>query len=176
MINKGLIAANEARARKRAEREAAETTTPAEEKPATLIDLITGYKAAGLSDEDALHMAQRKLGVAPQGIDERMAAQDAKANGPDPAMVEAYNRRMSGYTPPKLDETYEVTIPVRFADWVKRFAAWESVKRGRQVGVEEAVAMMVREHWHFHSEDRAMLQGAKTGPAGKFNPVSGRYE
>lgn len=176
MTNKGLIAANEARARKRAERKAAETTAPVEDKTATLIDLITGYKAAGLSDEDALHMAQRKLGVAQQGVGERMADQDARANGPDPAMVEAYNRRMAGYTPPRLDETYEVTIPMRFADWVKRFAAWESVKRGRKVEAEEAVAMMVREHWHFHSEDRAMLQGAKTGPAGSFNPVSGRYE
>ncbi len=152
--------------------------------PDSVLGWANHYKAMGLSDDEAMTLANRKMGATQSAEDQRREkgieqwVKDNEATGPDPAVVAAYKERMKNYVPPKLDEKFEVTLPTRFADWVKRVAQWESALRRQEVSTGRALEIIVREHWHSHGSDRAILMGQSggTGPTSTFNPITGNFE
>jgi hypothetical protein len=158
----------------------------AEATPAPAVDLagqIAALKSIGLSDEQIRGVivgtnAPAGAPVTPpavaQGIAEKMAENDRKLVGPDPAMVAAYNERMAHYVPPLLEKEYPVVLPIRFAEWLERKTIWEGIRRNRELTPGKMIELLVREAWRM-DEDRQMLQNTKTGKAGIFNPKTGTW-
>ncbi len=148
-----------------------------EQRPTTLLGLANWYVAHnGLSEEDALSLAQKKLGQqgpqppAPQGT----PADPNEPEGPDPRLIAEYEQRMQNYVPPVTEETFTVVLPVRFADYVRRSAAILSARRRRDISAEKAIEWMVRQYWQ-HDEDRLIMSAGSTGPRDTFDPKAGQW-
>lgn len=82
----------------------------------------------------------------------------------------------------KLDGYGGVELPKQFHTWVNQWRYWESARRrlSEQMGENEILGIIIREHWHQHGSERAMLQsfkigGGSSGPAGTFNPGAGTW-
>lgn len=153
------------------------------DNPADIVSMVAEYKALGLSDADALTLAQKRLAEtspaapAPEETPPalRQVERQAERDGPDPALVHAYKEKMKNYTPPVLEKTYTVVVPARFAIWIDQWAAWQAAQRRRPVSESDVIQMMIREHWKDKSQERALLQGTATGPASRFDPTTGNY-
>lgn len=81
-----------------------------------------------------------------------------------------------------LHEYGGIELPKRFFDWVVQYAAWETGRRrlDRMMPLDQVIGIMIREHWHGHPQERALLQQAMTGgggsgPAGLFKPQEGGW-
>jgi hypothetical protein len=150
----------------------------------SVVAQLTKLLDAGMSEEEALLIINRRLGQdVPAGNPSGFAPNTpGAAKAPNQSLDSEmerqkalYAQRMANYVPPKLDEEFAVKMPVRFADYVRRWAAMESIKRGREVTPEDAIQMIVRQFWQ-GDNTRALLEGGgKTGPASAFNATTGTY-
>lgn len=150
--------------------------------PSSLLGWANHFVGLGLDEDDAMVMAARKMpGTIPMpqmggGATVQGTPGDAETNRPDQHLIDVYNERMKGYVEPVLDRTYEVTLPVRFADYIDRRAAWESGVRRREVEPAEMIALICR-HAKANDQDYSILMhpNAGTGNPVDFNPSTGTY-
>ena len=157
---------------------AAVDNTPAGSKVAAVQTLV----AAGWSEDDAMQAVMAKGNVAQPAVQPEMPAHVAADQGSVEAIraeqLERYQERMRDYVPPVLDETFEVTMPVKFADYVRKWAAMESVRRRREVTPADGIQMMIRRFWKDDPERHLyehLQSGTASGPADKFDPTTGAY-
>ncbi len=159
--------------------------------PNTLLGRANWYvKHHGLSETDALTMAQVQLGAVathPTIPGAPLTPGDGEELGPDLTMVAAYKKRMEDYVPPKLEveirienpdgDDWVFDMPVRFLDYLLRSAKWESIKRRRDINPANRLQQILREYRRDDQEVRLLMApGAASGPAGTFNPAAGRWE
>lgn len=154
-----------------------------EDKAMDLAGWLDHFMSQGRSEATALALAQDKMREqAPQvsvpenqGVATPENPMDEMA--PDPQMVAEYKRRMENYVPPVLDRTYEVTLPVRFADFVERAAQIESARRGRLVDGAFVIDLMVRRAKTTDQDYLAVMDAAAgTGLANTFSPAAGQWQ
>jgi hypothetical protein len=151
---------------------------PPDDAPPTMMDEMAKYKEMGLSDAEAWTLLNAKYGgqdttpAAPVGVEQKMVNQEQQ--GPDPAMIAAYEERMKTYVAPVLDETFQVTMPVRFADKVRRKAISETIKRGREMDPADCIQYLIRQYF-LTDYDTLIAAAGATGPAAAFNPQTGGF-
>lgn len=161
--------------------------------PTTVLGRANYYmNENGLSEDDALILAQTQLGGTPgPGVTmltpgDAGALQGPEPTGPDPALVAAYQERMQDYVPPKLDgrvivvtadgDEWAATAPMRFLDYLIMSARWEEIKRNRPVNPADKLQMMLREAKRDDQDASIILNPATaTGPASAFNPDGGKW-
>lgn len=158
---------------------------------------IAGLVAHGLTEDEAYLIVGKRRGIAGEetapapartpasGDPAGRTAGEGETLGPDPTLVKEYQKRMKDYVPPKTEETLAVggvTLPVRFADYVKRLAQFETIRRRRHdkpIDEAEILAIIVRAHWNMNIVDRTLLMSPHTlgssGPAAAFNPSQGQF-
>lgn len=144
----------------------------------------------GLSEADALSLAEVQLGAVathPTISGAPATPGEGETLGPDKTMVEAYQKRMETYVAPRLEceikvenpdgDDWVFPMPVRFLDYLLRSAEWETIKRRREVTPADRLQQILREYRRDDQEVRLLMApGAASGPAGTFNPASGRWE
>lgn len=151
--------------------------------PKSKLDAVQALIAAGMSEDAAFAMVGG-VGAPVPTAGAHGVSLDAKL---DHAALEreqveqqaAYQARMANYTEPVLDKKFTVTLKMKFADYVQKWAAMETVRRRREVTEDDAIQMMVRRFWQNDAE-RALLDqlnsgGATAGPADNFDPTTGQY-
>jgi hypothetical protein len=90
----------------------------------------------------------------PQNARQRM---DQANLGPDPELVRRHQEFLKTYKPPVLEETFEVTLDKRRADYVRRWAGWQSaIRKGEVITPERAIDLMVRRLWQL-DPDRSFI-------------------
>lgn len=96
--------------------------------------------------------------------------QDQKNLGPDPEVVARHQEMLKDYKRPVLEKTYEVTLPARRADYIERWAAYETAVRQEQakkrnaplpppVTPEKAIEIIVGRYWQNDPDRALMAQG-----------------
>lgn len=144
----------------------------------SVIEYAQKLMAAGLGEDLAIRTAQEELGLSQPARPAQRTPGDGEKLGPDPDMIAEYEQRMADYTPPKLKSTIcegGLTLKNQQARWVEQYRVWKSIERREELTPERAVELMIFDHWKDHSQDRAMLQGSKTGPADSFNAAAGAW-
>lgn len=187
-VEAAVAAAPENIKRSPEEVEAMKAAAAAAAPPLTVLARATWYvEHNGLSEDDALSLAQSTLGKTPAAV--APLANPGSPNeptGPDAEMVAAYNRRMENYEPPKIDgrimivtaegEEFDAVCPQRFLNYLVMSARWEETKRRREVNPADRLQMMLREYKRDDQDASVILNpGSATGPAGTFNPDGGTW-
>lgn len=157
-----------------------------------LLDIANELAAAGLSQDEAILIAQQRLGmdVSP-AIAERahqMTPGSGEQMGPDLDMVRRYEQRQRDYVAPKLRTTVSVEVDgevhsfqmkVRDADYIAKKAMQYTIGRRRDhnpVSPAEALAILIGEHKRDDQEFALWSHPhAASGPADAFNAASGTY-
>ncbi|NIA67600.1 hypothetical protein HBA54_03255 [Pelagibius litoralis] len=80
-----------------------------------------------------------------------------------------------------LDGYGGVTLPIMFSDWVRKWAMILTMRHKREelMPDDEALGIMIKEHWASHTYERALMNnkpGSKSGPRKSFNPTSGTWQ
>lgn len=90
--------------------------------------------------------------------------------GPDPEIVARHQALLKDYVRPVLEKTYEVTLPRNRADYVERWAAYETAVREAQakrrnapmpqpMTPEKAIEIIVGRYWQNDPDRALMAQG-----------------
>lgn len=156
----------------------------AKAKPASGIAAdIAAMKAIGMSDEQvqaklmgaaALPQANGGMQTVPTGsaTPQPLTApqrQDQAALGPDPEVVARHNAFLANYKPPVLEEVFRVTLDKRRADYVRRWAGWQSaLRKGETITPEKAIDLMVRRLWQL-DPDRQQMGANSAVPRSQFS-------
>lgn len=170
-----------------------EEITSERDLPTSLLGWANHFKEHnGLSDDDAMTMAQSRMGIAKPAAagntrpDMGTPVSPHEPTGPDEAMVDAYKERLANYVPPVLDATiiireqggatYEATFPLRFLDYLKRRAHWETARRRREMNPADCLQFLLRQAKAI-DQDAALIMNphAATGPAETFNATAGDW-
>lgn len=140
--------------------------------PMTAAQRLAALLAAGFSEDEAVQMlaakAQPGAPLPPinpggeSGEDEfaRLRAQE----------LARYQDRMRDYVPPATHETFEVTVPARTADYLRRKQMWHGEET-----IGRVIEVIIRTYRQNDPVRLDLESTGQTGRASSFDPKTGRF-
>jgi hypothetical protein len=150
---------------------------------------IDQMRELGMSNEEIKAVLMNRSGINPpridngDGTDSRIEPAPKNAHqrqdgnlGPDLEIVARHKALLANYVPPVLEVTYEVTLPRNRADYVERWAAYETAVRQAQAKKRnapvpppmtpaKAIEIIVGRYWQNDPDRALMAQGGSMSRA-----------
>lgn len=141
--------------------------------PMTAAQRLAALLAAGFSEDEAVQMLAAKAQPAAvalppinpggeTGEDEfaRLRAEE----------LARYQARMRDYVPPATHETFEVTVPARTADYLRRKQMWHGEET-----IGRVIEVIIRTYRQNDPVRLDLESTGQTGRASSFDPKTGRF-
>jgi hypothetical protein len=142
--------------------------------PMTAAQRLAALLAAGFSEDEAVQMLAAK--AQPAAAAPLPAINPGGETGEDEfARLRAeelarYQARMRDYVPPATHETFEVTVPARTADYLRRKMHWHG-----ESDIGRVIEVIIRTYRQNDPVRLDLESTGQTGRASSFDPKTGRF-